>query len=191
MLQAGLKNPYLQGAIITIVGSLVSGAVIKHFSSMGLSPQQFNMVLQGAMNSVIPTLAAKLHGMGWSDAIKTGLASVGVGVGAAGVLEAEYNALNDPRVQDALKNMAARHNKEQWSKEQLAALGKRLAAQNKKSDKTAEETDMEEDQWHGENNAWSDGKGQWSDGRGQWDESTDTDVADYLAEMKSAGYDIK
>jgi hypothetical protein len=129
--------------------------------------------------------------MGWSDAIKTGLASVGVGVGAAGVLEAEYNALNDPRVQDALKNMAARHNKEQWSKEQLAALGKRLAAQNKKSDKTAEESGMEEDQWSDGSDQWSDGKGQWSDGRGQWSESIDADIADYLTEMKNAGYDIK
>ena len=93
MLKAGSKNPYLQGVIITIVGSIVSGAVIKHFGSMGLSPQQFNMILQGSMNSIIPTLAAKLHGMSWSDAIKTGLASVAVGVGSAGIMEnnAEYD----------------------------------------------------------------------------------------------------
>jgi hypothetical protein len=93
MLKAGSKNPYLQGVIITIVGSIVSGAVIKHFGSMGLSPQQFNMILQGSMNSVIPTLAAKLHGMSWSDAIKTGLASVAVGVSSAGIMEnnAEYD----------------------------------------------------------------------------------------------------
>jgi hypothetical protein len=87
MLKAGSKNPYLQGVIITIVGSIVSGAVIKHFGSMGLSPQQFNMILQGSMNSIIPTLAAKLHGMSWSDAIKTGLASVAVGVSSAGIME--------------------------------------------------------------------------------------------------------
>jgi hypothetical protein len=93
MLKAGSKNPYLQGVIITIVGSIVSGAVIKHFGSMGLSPQQFNMILQGSMNSIIPTLAAKLHGMSWSDAIKTGLASVAVGVSSAGIMEdnAEYD----------------------------------------------------------------------------------------------------
>ena len=93
MLKAGSKNPYLQGVIITIVGSIVSGVVIKHFGSMGLSPQQFNMILQGSMNSVIPTLAAKLHGMSWSDAIKTGLASVAVGVSSAGIMEnnAEYD----------------------------------------------------------------------------------------------------
>ena len=93
MLKAGSKNPYLQGVIITIVGSIVSGAVIKHFGSMGLSPQQFNMILQGSMNSIIPTLAAKLHGMSWSDAIKTGLASVVVGVSSAGIMEdnAEYD----------------------------------------------------------------------------------------------------
>lgn len=93
MLKTGSKNPYLQGVIITIVGSIVSGAVIKHFGSMGLSPQQFNMILQGSMNSIIPTLAAKLHGMSWSDAIKTGLASVAVGVSSAGIMEdnAEYD----------------------------------------------------------------------------------------------------
>lgn len=51
----------------------------------------------------------------------------------AGVTEAERNELDTPAVQAALKNMAARHNKEQWSKEQLAALGRQLAAQDKKS----------------------------------------------------------
>jgi hypothetical protein len=99
------------------------------------------------------------------------------------VAEAERNEMDTPAVQAALARMAARHNKEQWTKEQLAALGKRLAA--------SKQNDVEEDQWHGENDAWSDGKGQWSDGRGQWDESTDADVANYLAEMKNAGYDIK
>ena len=99
------------------------------------------------------------------------------------VAEAERNEMDTPAVQAALARMATRHNKEQWTKEQLAALGKKLA--------TSKQNDVEEDQWHGENDAWSDGKGQWSDGRGQWDESTDADVANYLAEMKNAGYDIK
>ena len=53
--------------------------------------------------------------------------------GQQGVAEAERNEMGTPAVQAALKNMAARHNKEQWSKEQLAALGRRLAAQDKKS----------------------------------------------------------
>jgi hypothetical protein len=46
---------------------------------------------------------------------------------------AERNELDDPRVQAALKKMAERHKDEKWSKEQLAALGKRIAARGQKS----------------------------------------------------------
>ncbi len=47
---------------------------------------------------------------------------------------AERNELDTPAVQAALAKMAERHKGEKWSKEQLAALGKRIAArgQNKK-----------------------------------------------------------
>jgi hypothetical protein len=47
---------------------------------------------------------------------------------------AERNELDTPAVQAALAKMAERHRGEKWSKEQLAALGKRIAArgQNKK-----------------------------------------------------------
>jgi hypothetical protein len=92
ILKAGIQNPYLQGAIITTVGSLISGTVLRQFGSAGLSPREVNMILSGAMNAVIPALAAKLHGMSWSDAIKSALSSVGVGVGAASVMEAEKDA---------------------------------------------------------------------------------------------------
>jgi outer membrane lipoprotein SlyB len=46
----------------------------------------------------------------------------------------ERNELDTPAVQAALAKMAERHKGEKWSKEQLAALGKRIAArgQNKK-----------------------------------------------------------
>ena len=46
----------------------------------------------------------------------------------------ERNELDTPAVQAALAKMAERHRGEKWSKEQLAALGKRIAArgQNKK-----------------------------------------------------------
>ena len=47
------------------------------------------------------------------------------------VSEAERNEMDTPAVQAALKNMSDRHKNEKWSKEQLAALGKRLAAQDK------------------------------------------------------------
>ena len=48
------------------------------------------------------------------------------------VSEAERNEMDTPAVQAALKKMSDRHKDEKWSKEQLAALGKRLAAQDKK-----------------------------------------------------------
>ena len=46
----------------------------------------------------------------------------------------ERNELDDPRVQAALKKMAERHKDEKWSKEQLAALGKRIAARGQGKD---------------------------------------------------------
>ena len=51
---------------------------------------------------------------------------------------AERNELDDPRVQAALKKMAERHKNEKWSKEQLAALGKRLASRGQKAVKVDE-----------------------------------------------------
>ena len=55
------------------------------------------------------------------------------GIDESGVAE-ERNELDTPAVQAALAKMAERHKGEKWSKEQLAALGKRIAArgQNKK-----------------------------------------------------------
>ena len=46
--------------------------------------------------------------------------------------EAERNEMDTPAVQKALKNMSDRHKGEKWSKEQLAALGKRIAARGQK-----------------------------------------------------------
>jgi hypothetical protein len=45
---------------------------------------------------------------------------------------AERNELDTPAVQAALAKMAERHKGEKWSKEQLAALGKRIAARSQK-----------------------------------------------------------
>jgi len=45
---------------------------------------------------------------------------------------AERNELDTPAVQAALAKMAERHRGEKWSKEQLAALGKRIAARGQK-----------------------------------------------------------
>jgi len=46
---------------------------------------------------------------------------------------AERNELDTPAVQAALAKMAERHKGEKWSKEQLAALGKRIAARGQKT----------------------------------------------------------
>jgi post-segregation antitoxin (ccd killing protein) len=49
------------------------------------------------------------------------------------VAEAERSELDTPAVQAALAKMAERHKGEKWSKEQLAALGKRIAARGQKT----------------------------------------------------------
>jgi hypothetical protein len=46
---------------------------------------------------------------------------------------AERNEMDTPAVQAALAKMAERHKGEKWSKEQLAALGKRIAARGQKT----------------------------------------------------------
>jgi hypothetical protein len=53
----------------------------------------------------------------------------------------ERNEMDTPAVQAALARMAERHKGEKWSKEQLAALGKRIAARGQKSVK---EDDVED-----------------------------------------------
>lgn len=49
------------------------------------------------------------------------------------VAEGERNEMDTPAVQAALAKMAERHKGEKWTKEQLAALGKRIAARGKKT----------------------------------------------------------
>jgi hypothetical protein len=58
-----------------------------------------------------------------------------------GIAEGERNEMDTPAVQAALAKMAERHRGEKWSKEQLAALGKRIAARGQKSVK---EDDVED-----------------------------------------------
>jgi hypothetical protein len=58
-----------------------------------------------------------------------------------GVAEGERNEMDTPAVQAALRKMAERHKGEKWTKEQLAALGKRIAARGQK---TVKEGDVED-----------------------------------------------
>jgi hypothetical protein len=101
-------------------------------------------------------------------------------------VEAERNEMDTPAVQNALAKMAAKHKDEKWSKEQLTALGKRLAARGAAERKTK---GVDEDSWHDGQNAWSSENNQWSN------ESVDdrrlNRLIEYrLAEMRRAGYDI-
>lgn len=85
----GKENPYLQGGIITAVAAILAGGVLNSAQSMGLSPTQTNLALQGILNTVVPTLVSRINGKNWIDTIKYTLASAGVGIGIAGLTEEE------------------------------------------------------------------------------------------------------
>jgi hypothetical protein len=58
------------------------------------------------------------------------------------MMEAERNEMDTDAVQAALAKMAERHRGEKWTKEQLAALGKRIAARGKKAVKEGDVEDF-------------------------------------------------
>ena len=83
----GKDNPYIQGGIITTVGSLLAGGLLTASSKMGLSPSQTNILLQAVLNTVIPTIVSRVNGKDWKDTIKYTLASAGIGTGIATITE--------------------------------------------------------------------------------------------------------
>lgn len=83
----GKDNPYIQGGIITTVGSLLAGGLLSASSKMGLSPSQTNILLQAVLNTVIPTIVSRVNGKDWKDTIKYTLASAGIGTGIATITE--------------------------------------------------------------------------------------------------------
>ena len=87
ILAKGKSNPYLQGGIITTIGALLAGGILGFGSKYGLSPTQTNILLQGILNTVIPTLVSRINGRDWKDTIKYTLASAGTGVGIASLTE--------------------------------------------------------------------------------------------------------
>jgi hypothetical protein len=101
-------------------------------------------------------------------------------------VEAERNEMDTPAVQNALAKMAAKHKDEKWSKEQLTALGKRLAARGAAERKTK---GVDEDSWHDGQNAWSSENNQWSNESVE-DRRLNRLIEYRLAEMRRAGYDI-
>ena len=101
-------------------------------------------------------------------------------------VEADRNEMDTPEFQAAIAKMAAKHKDEKWSKEQLTALGKRLAARGAAERKTK---GVDEDSWNDGQNAWSSENNQWSNESVE-DRRLNRLIEYRLAEMRRAGYDI-
>ena len=82
----GQKDPMIQGGVVTAIAAILTGGLLSSASRMGLSPAQTNILLQAVLNTVIPTIIARINNKSWRDTIKYTLASVGVGMTAAATL---------------------------------------------------------------------------------------------------------
>jgi hypothetical protein len=89
----GKHNPYLQGGIITAIAALLGGGAINVANSIQLTPYQTNLMMQGILNSIVPAVGARMSGKNWVDTLKYTLASLGVGVGIATVMEKESDVI--------------------------------------------------------------------------------------------------
>jgi hypothetical protein len=93
----GKDHPAIQGGVVTAIAALLTGGLLSSASRMGLSPAQTNILLQAVLNTVIPTIIARINNKSWSETIKYTLASVGVGMTAAATL-------SEKRVTEGPKN---------------------------------------------------------------------------------------
>ena len=89
----GKHNPYLQGGIITAIAALLGGGAINLANNIQLTPYQTNLMMQGILNTIVPAVSARLNGRNWKDTLKFTLASLGVGVGIASVMEKEDDVM--------------------------------------------------------------------------------------------------
>jgi hypothetical protein len=89
----GKHNPYLQGGIITAIAALLGGGAINLANNIQLTPYQTNLMMQGILNSIVPAVGARMTGKNWVDTLKYTLASLGVGVGIATVMEKESDVM--------------------------------------------------------------------------------------------------
>jgi len=89
----GKHNPYLQGGIITAIAALLGGGAINLANNIQLTPYQTNLMMQGILNSIVPAVGARMSGKNWVDTLKYTLASLGVGVGIATVMEKESDVM--------------------------------------------------------------------------------------------------
>ena len=85
----GKDHPAIQGGVVTAIAAILTGGLLTSASRMGLSPAQTNILLQAVLNTVIPTIIARINNKSWTDTIKYTLASVGVGMTAAAALSEE------------------------------------------------------------------------------------------------------
>ena len=89
----GKHNPYLQGGIITAIAALLGGGAINLANSIQLTPYQTNLMMQGILNTIVPAVGARMSGKDWVDTLKYTLASLGVGVGIATVMEKDSDVI--------------------------------------------------------------------------------------------------
>jgi len=87
----GKNHPGIQGGIITAIAALLGGGIINVASDVHLTPYQTNLLMQAVLNTIVPTVGARMSGKNWKDTLKYTLASLGVGTGiaAAGLIEDE------------------------------------------------------------------------------------------------------
>jgi hypothetical protein len=88
----GKHSPGIQGGIITAIAALLGGGIINVASNVQLTPYQTNLLMQAVLNTIVPTVGARMSGKNWKDTLKYTLASLGVGTGIAAANLVE----NDP-----------------------------------------------------------------------------------------------
>jgi len=88
-------NPYIQGGVITTIGTLLTGGLLHIAQNVQLSPAQTNMLLQAVLNTVIPTVVSRVNGKNWIDTVKYTLASAGIGIGIGAISEDEITEIEN------------------------------------------------------------------------------------------------
>ena len=116
----GQKDPMIQGGVVTAIAAILTGGLLSSASRMGLSPAQTNILLQAVLNTVIPTIIARINNKSWRDTIKYTLASVGVGMTAAATLSEKrvteglsIDVPNEEWLQDKI-DYAKRKGRDEW-----------------------------------------------------------------------------
>jgi len=86
ILKQGQHDMAVQGGILTAVAAVVGGGLMSVASNAHLTPHQTNLLMQAVLNTIVPTMAARMAGKNWKQTLKYTLGSLGVGVGVAGAM---------------------------------------------------------------------------------------------------------